>query len=129
MEKFCLNCNKKINNARKSTKFCCNFCQREYEYKQYIENWKNGKVSGLKGNTVSNFIKKYMLEKSNYCCEVCGCNYINPFSHKTILEIHHIDGDYTNNKEENLQVLCPNHHAMTENFKNNNKIGRSKRNK
>lgn len=127
MEKYCLNCNTKINNARKNTKFCCNLCQREYEYKQYIKDWKNGKVSGLKGYTVSNFIKRYMLEKSNYCCEICGCNYINPFSHKTILEIHHIDGNYKNNEEENLQVLCPNHHAMTENYKNNNKIGRKKR--
>lgn len=36
-------------------------------------------------------------------------------------EIHHIDGDATNNKEQNLQVLCPNHHAMTEHFGSRNK--------
>ena len=37
------------------------------------------------------------------------------------LQIHHIDGDATNNREENLQVLCPNHHAMTEHFGSRNK--------
>ena len=127
MEKYCLNCNKKIEHARTITKFCSNTCQREYEYKTYIKNWKDGKVDGLKGYSLSSFIKRYILEKNNYCCEVCGCNYVNPFTNKTILEVHHIDGDYTNNREENLQLLCPNHHAMTENYKNNNKLGRTKR--
>lgn len=37
------------------------------------------------------------------------------------LELHHIDGNPDNNKEENLQVLCPNHHAMTEHFGSRNK--------
>ena len=32
------------------------------------------------------------------------------------LEIHHIDGDCTNNKMENLQLLCPNCHSLTSNF-------------
>jgi predicted HNH restriction endonuclease len=68
-----------------------------------------------------------MLEKTGCACEICGCNWVNPKSGKPIVEIHHIDGDAFNNKEDNLQVLCPNHHAMTETFKNNNEKGRSKR--
>lgn len=61
--------------------------------------------------------------KSNYTCEIpgCGCNFINPYTGLSILQIHHIDGDATNNKEQNLQVLCPNHHAMTEHFGSRNK--------
>ena len=30
--------------------------------------------------------------------------------------MHHIDGDCTNNKMENLQLLCPNCHSLTSNF-------------
>ncbi len=33
-------------------------------------------------------------------------------------------GDYTNNKEENLSLLCPNCHSLTDNYRargNNNK--------
>ena len=44
-------------------------------------------------------------------------------------DIHHIDGNCLNNDESNLQVLCPNCHAMTENFGSRNKNaapGRSK---
>jgi DNA-directed RNA polymerase subunit RPC12/RpoP len=33
------------------------------------------------------------------------------------LEIHHIDGNYLNNTIENLQVLCPNCHSLTLNYK------------
>ena len=47
-------------------------------------------------------------------CEKCGSTIWNE---KPIpLQLHHIDGDRTNNMLENLQVLCPNCHAQTENF-------------
>lgn len=42
------------------------------------------------------------------------------------LEVHHIDGNCTNNKEENLQLLCPNCHSLTPNSGSLNK-GNSKR--
>lgn len=32
------------------------------------------------------------------------------------LEVHHIDGDRSNNELNNLQLLCPNCHSYTENF-------------
>ena len=32
------------------------------------------------------------------------------------LELHHIDGDSLNNEMDNLQLLCPNCHALTENY-------------
>lgn len=78
-------------------------------------------MSGTDG--LSNHIRKYLLNKTNYACEIpgCGCNFINPYTGLSILQIHHIDGDATNNKEQNLQVLCPNHHAMTEHFGSRNK--------
>lgn len=125
--KYCLTCNSKIDNGRKKATYCNNKCQKEYEYAEYIKQWKEGLVSEKIGNRLSFHIRKYMLEKNNYSCEECGCNWVNPKSNKTILEVHHIDGNAFNNKEENLKVLCPNCHAMTENYKNNNENGRSKR--
>ena len=32
-------------------------------------------------------LKRYLLEKSCYKCENCGCDFVNPYSKKTILEI------------------------------------------
>ena len=43
------------------------------------------------------------------------------------LEVHHLDGDNLNNVIENLQLLCPNCHALTENFRNKNTTEKVKR--
>ena len=128
---ICLNCGCEYNIYRSSKgKFCSNKCQAEYEYKQYIEKWKNGEESGLRGEyEISRHIRRYLFEKYNCSCQICGWNEVNPFTGNIPLEIHHIDGDYTNNKEENLQLLCPNHHSLTESFKSHNKNGRKGRKK
>lgn len=36
------------------------------------------------------------------------------------LEVHHIDGDSLNNEMNNLKLLCPNCHALTENYRGKN---------
>jgi len=76
---------------------------------------------------LSTSIRRYLIEKANFKCEQCGFSGINPSSHRTVLEIHHIDGNYRNNRPDNLKVLCPNCHAMTPNYKANNKNGRKGR--
>lgn len=49
-------------------------------------------------------------------CAICGC--------KERLELHHINGDPSDNRLENLQILCINHHYDTENFRNKEGKGR-----
>ena len=67
----CLNCNKQLVNRQK--KFCSNKCQKEYYYKEYIEQWKNGNVNGSSGQFgTSNHIKHYLLERAHGKCEKCG---------------------------------------------------------
>jgi transposase len=36
--------------------------------------------------------------------------------HEIPLEVHHVDGDRLNNELNNLQLLCPNCHAQTDNY-------------
>lgn len=116
---YCLNCGKKIPNGRK---YCSNKCQADFEYKTYIERWKRGEISGIKGiDDISNNVKKYLFEKHQNSCQICGWNKINPYTKLVPLQIHHIDGDCMNNQENNLQLLCPNCHALTENFGSRNK--------
>lgn len=128
---FCLNCGKEIVEFSKSKRFFCSHsCQTEYKKTNYLERWKNGEENGLKGEYgLSSFIRNYLLEKHNYKCELCGWGETNPYTNKIPLEIHHKDGDYRNNTEENLQVLCPCCHSLTESFKAHNKNGRKGRTK
>lgn len=45
----------------------------------------------------------------------CGHQCSNPVCYeKQNLEIHHINGDRSDNRESNLIVFCPNHHAMAD---------------
>jgi len=114
---YCLNCGKEI----KRGKFCNNTCRAEYNAKQYIERWKRGEESGLKGKYgIASAVRHYIFEKNENKCEICGKSYVNPYTGLSVLQIHHKDGDCTNNREENLQLLCPTHHAMTENFGSRN---------
>lgn len=121
--RHCPTCGKELKDYQR--KYCSNKCQVIYQQNKYIDKWKSGEVSGVCGNYgLSNRIRNYLLNKSNYRCEKCGWGELNTFTGKVPLEIHHIDGDYTNNKEENLQVLCPNCHSLTETYKSHNKNGR-----
>lgn len=122
----CLFCGSELSNRQK--KFCSSKCQGAYFSQQKIKAWKSGEETGLKGAyQIANYIRKYMLEKAENRCELCGWHEINPFSGLIPLEIHHKDGDYRNNNEENLQVLCPNCHSLTSSYKALNKEGRKDR--
>lgn len=119
----CLNCGKEFEHRCNGSynKFCCVLCQHEYEYNEYIKRWKNGEENGISGKYgISSHIRKYLFEKYNGKCQICGWNEENPISHKIPLQIHHIDGNCLNNREDNLQLLCPNHHSLTETFGNLN---------
>lgn len=127
--KNCLNCGKQL--TKTQTKYCCQKCQLDFQYSQYIERWKKGEEDGSRGQyQVSNHVKRYMFERADYKCEKCGWGEINPFTGNIPLEIDHIDGNYMNNKESNLQVLCPNCHSLTSTYKGANKgNGRKDRHK
>ncbi len=124
----CLNCNQKISSKNK---FCSNKCQKEYEYKKYIKKWKNNEVSGMRGEyQISMYIKTYLFEKYNNKCARCGWGKVNPYTKNIPLEVEHIDGNYQNNSEENLILLCPNCHSLTETYKGANiNHGRKQRRK
>ena len=126
--KYCINCGKQI--PSRNGKYCNNTCQQEYQTKQYIERWKNGEETGLSGYGVCDRVRNYILKKINFKCERCGWSEVNPFTKNIPLEIHHLDGNYLNNKEENLQGLCPNCHSLTETYKGaNSGEGRKERKK
>ena len=128
---YCLFCGAIIKQIRRyDNTFCSKDCQANYYRRLYLERWKRGEEDGLKGKYgLSSYIRVYLLEKHQYKCERCGWGEKNEFTGKVPLEIHHIDGDYRNNKEENLQVLCPNCHSLTETYKSHNKSGRKGREK
>ena len=104
----------------KSNLFCGQLCYQRHLYLEYIKQWKLGLVDGLRGkHQTSNYIRKYILEKQNHKCNICGISDYNGLP--LTLELDHINGIYTNNTEENLRCICPNCHSQTPTYKAKNK--------
>lgn len=120
----CLYCGSIIKHlkTKKNNKYCSTTCHILHENEIKINKWRNGEDTGcdISGN-IKKFLRNYLLEKSDYKCQECGFSKINIHTGKSILQIHHIDGNCFNTKEDNLMVLCPNCHALTENFGSRNK--------
>lgn len=102
--------------------YCSNSCQQEFKNKIKIQEWLNGTWDGSGGKYgLSNTIRTYLLKKNNFSCAECGWNKKNPKTGVSPLQIEHKDGNWLNNSPENLTVLCPNCHSLTETFGSLNK--------
>ena len=88
----------------------------------YIRKWKAGEISGLQSiGTVSPFIKRYLRRKfGNKCC-LCGWSKINHKTNEIPLVADHIDGNWRNNVESNLRLICPNCDSLTSTYAGSNK--------
>lgn len=110
-EKKCLICG---SNCKKT--YCSHKCHLNHMYDIFIEGWKSGKIDGVSGLSISVHIKKYFRDKHGDKCSKCGWAEKNIITGKVPLQINHIDGNYKNCKEENLELICPNCHSLTHNY-------------
>ena len=118
--KKCLNCGNPV--RTRNSKFCSVECKREYTQQKLVEKWKDGKINGCDiCGDIREFVKRYLMKKNDCKCERCGFDKVNEYTGLSILQIHHKDGDCFNTAEDNLELLCPNCHALTENFGSRNK--------
>jgi hypothetical protein len=118
-DRTCLFCNNKINGP--GLKYCNNICQNNYQKQLFIEKWKKGEIKGYKGiksKRASSYIRAYLFDKYHNACQKCNWGVINPYTKFCYLEVHHKDGDIENTSEKNLELLCPNCHSLTKNYKN-----------
>ena len=77
--------------------------------------------SSLSSSNVKKLVYRLGLKENK--CECCG---LTEWQGKPLIcEIHHINGDITDNRIENLTILCPNCHSQTDNFRSRNHKGMS----
>jgi hypothetical protein len=105
--KACVNCGVTTTN-----KYCSSKCLNEYRQKITFYKIETGDVTFDYRQ-----YKKYLIHKHGNKCMDCGWCEVNKTSGKIPIELEHIDGDSSNNKLENLKLLCPNCHSLTPTYK------------
>ena len=92
---------------------CGGIPKKKKELTEYLINGVKVSSHKLKNRLLREGIKEYKCENPE-----CGRTEWNG---KPIpLELHHINGNNTDNRLENLQLLCPNCHAQTDNYSGKN---------
>jgi len=81
------------------------------------QGWNKGNFDESKFNSdsIPNVHVECLLKVKEHRCERCGLTEWQ--GEKIPLEVHHIDGNRRNNELSNLQLLCPNCHSLTDNFR------------
>jgi|CXWL01.1.fsa_nt_gi hypothetical protein len=109
----CLEC------GTKKETYKYNFCSKEcfglFRTKMIISEWLKTKTS-QNNKELSRTIRLWLIKEAKEKCSKCGWNIVHTITKSVPLQINHKDGNWANNAPENLEVLCPNCHALTENF-------------
>lgn len=66
-------------------------------------------------------LKKRLLQEKLFQPQCYNCTQTTWINQPIPLELHHIDGNNLNNNLSNLTLLCPNCHALTDNYRGKNK--------
>jgi predicted nucleic acid-binding Zn ribbon protein len=110
LDKECRNCGSAIPNRNV---YCDNVCQWEDRKKKKREKLlKEGVESITKlEHSQRRILKAYLINKHGE-----KCMEFNKYTNKVPIQIDHIDGDPHNQKLDNIRLLCPNCHSLTEFF-------------
>jgi len=99
--------------------FCNNACQQAHRRRRLLEIWlETGTCGGMSHQ--GHYVRDYLYEQQVGCCAICGMADVwNGVS--LVLVLDHVDGDPTNNRRENLRLVCPNCDSQLPTYKARNR--------
>ncbi len=123
--RLCLGCGATLS-KRSQKVYCGNACQAIARRNSSIALWlESGEawVDSRRGH----YIRGYLSTAQSDCCAVCGSAATWQGLPLTLI-LDHIDGNPTNNRRENLRLVCPNCDSQLPTYKSRNRgSGRASR--
>ncbi|WP_082957804.1 HNH endonuclease [Mycobacterium sp. E802] len=116
--RLCQGCGSPL--AKRSQKiYCSNAChveaRREASTKRWLETGEAW-IDGRRGH----YIRQYLAAAQSGCCAICGAASTWQELPLTLI-MDHIDGNPTNNRRENLRLVCPNCDSQLPTYKSRNR--------
>jgi len=116
--KRCRGCGSEL--TKRSQKiYCSNACQGSSRRKSKTERWLESGEAWI-GTTRGHYIRQYLADAQSGCCAICGAAGMW-LGLPLALVLDHIDGDPTNNRRENLRLVCPNCDSQLPTFTSRNR--------
>lgn len=98
--------------------YCSMHCSYEGRKKESIKKWLNGEITWK--IRIPDSVKNYIYDRQNNKCAICGIGRV--WNNKPINFIFdHIDGNSSNNVEDNLRAICSNCDSQLDTYKGRNK--------
>lgn len=115
----CKYCGKEVSN--KNNKFCSRECELTYKKEEHYRDFLENSEKYCRGNYVPrHYIRERIMEEQGNKCALCPQGTI--WNGKELhFVLDHIDGDASNNRRDNLRLICPNCDSQLSTFKSKNK--------
>lgn len=114
----CLGCGSPLT-RRHQNFYCSNACQRAAERRRNVEAWLATGVARADSHP-GHYVRDHVLDEQGHVCALCAQPLLwNGLPLSLVLD--HIDGDSTNNRRDNLRMVCPNCDSQLPTYKMRNK--------
>ena len=116
--RLCLGCGAGLT-KRSQKVYCSNACQASARRDIGTARWLDTGEAWIDGRR-GHYVRQYLADAQSGCCAICG-GASTWMDLPLALVLDHVDGNPTNNRRQNLRLVCPNCDSQLPTYKSRNR--------